>query len=164
MRRAGGFPKWVVLNDDDYSTVQQELQTYAQYWQSVDVNKGMGPRIAFGLEQLKFAFSSTFIENVWDDPYCPQGTAYVLDPDVIEFAGLSNTAHLDDGIKDNNPGSPPVTGEDVTEDPYQFIIDDYLTVQPAADDANGPAARVTLSVYGNFAVHAPAHCATVATA
>jgi len=160
VRRAGGIPKLVVLNDNDYMTIQNELQSFRNYWQSVDIKDPVGgPAFTYGIEALKYAFSSTYIEEVYDDPYCPQGKAYILDYDSIEFAALSNpNKPVNDGIVDNNPGSPEVTGEsDPTENPFQLNIEDFLNIQPATATASGPAAQVTLMVFGNFAFHNPAH-------
>jgi len=175
VRRGGGIPRLIVLNDNDYLTVQNELQSYRNYWQSVDIkDPAGGPQFTYGIEALRYAFSSTYIEEVYDDPYCQQGKSYILDVGEkddgeqasggnIEFAGLSNSnTPLRDGIKDNNPGAPAVDGApDATENPYQLLIDDYLSIQPATDAADGPAARVSLSLYGNYAVHNPAHTAVI---
>ena len=164
VRRAGGIPKFIILNDNDYMYIQNELQSFRNYWQSVDVKApDGGPKYVFGIEELKFAFSSSYIERVYDDPICPQGTAYIFDPDQFEFAALTNPMKPDDGgIKGNNPGAPEVTGEaDPTENPFQLNIGDFLNIQPATATPTGPAAQVTLMVIGNFASHNPAHVAVV---
>ena len=164
VRRAGGIPKIIAINDDDYMSIQNELQSFRNYWQSVDIrDPAGGPQFVYGIEALKFAFSSSYIEEVYDDPYCPKGTAYILDTDTIEFAALTNPAKPDNGgITGNNPGAPKVDGEaDPTENPFQLNIEDFLNIQPATNTATGPAAQVTLMLMGNFAFHNPAHCAVV---
>lgn len=177
VRRGGGVPQCIVLNDNDYMNIQVELQSYRNFWQSVGIEPNKlpkrkeegGPTYIYGVEALKYAFSSTYIERVIDDPHCPAGTFYVLDLEgdsdkaasgeggAIEFAGLSNPdAIVEDRIVDNNPGRAPVEGvTDATENPYQLMIDDYLSVQPAARVSTGPAAEVDMSLYGNFALHSP---------
>ncbi len=167
VRRAGGIPRLVVLNDNDYMYIQNELQSFRNYWQSVDLPDGRapdgGPKYVFGLKELQFAFSSTYIEVVYDDPICPQGTCYIIDDDQFEFASLTNpNLPTIAGPKNNNPGVPEVTGEsDPTENPFQLNIEDFLNIIPSVATPTGPAAQVTLMVIGNFASHNPAHVAVV---
>jgi hypothetical protein len=166
------------MNDNDYMNIQVELQSYRNFWQSVGISPdrlpkreegGEGPTYIYGVNALKWAFSSSYIQEVYDDPYCPQGKFYVLDIDgdsdratageggAIEFAGLSNPdAVIPDHIIDNNPGRAPVEGvTDASENPYQLLIDNYLSVQPAARQSSGPAAEIDMSLFGNYALHSP---------
>lgn len=165
VRAQGGVPNLLVINDEDWFEIQTELLALTQGFQQVNTSPAKGDKNVFqrGLSDMGFQFSTSWLQYVIDDPYCPKGLAYILDEEVVEFVGLTNVdAPLNDGIEGNNPGSQDV---DAVTDPssmnYNLIIDDYLDVRPGTDTSDGPAARVSLNLYGNFAVHNPAHCAVV---
>lgn len=162
LRRAGGVPNMIVLNDEDWATIQSEIAAETSGYQQVNTSsKGSKKENVVGFDKIKFSFSSNFIEYVYDDPYCPKGTAYVLDMEVIDFVSLSGTRNMDDGVSGNNPGSPDV---DVDGDPgtnYELLIDDFVDVRPADDTDDGPGQRVSMSVYGNFTIRNTAHACVV---
>ena len=163
VRRAGGVPNLIVVNDEDYKQILSELNAKTTYFQSINTDaKKSKNEVVKGMSDMSFSFSSTWIQYVIEDPYCPKGTAYILDEEVIEFVGLSNAqTPIDDGVAGNEPGrqSPDAVGE--PEFNYKMIIDDYLDVRPASDTSEGPGARVSLSLYGNFVSRNPASCCVV---
>lgn len=162
-RRGGGVPNMIIVNDEDYMTIMGELQAYLQYSQQINTAgaKNAKNEVAHGISQMRFAFSTSWLEILYDDPYCPKGTAYILDTDVVEFAALSNVEQLNDGIPENEPGTPTVESQAEPDTAFKLIIDDYLNIVPNSSSAEGPAAQVSLSFYGSFVVHEPAHCAIV---
>ena len=162
-RRAGGVPKALVINDEDYQQVIVDLNLQTRYFQSINTtDKKSKNEIVKGIADLKYSFSSTWVENVYDDPFCPKGKCYILDTDVIEFVGLSNSeTPLDDGIAGNDPGAQAVDGMGEPDLAFKFIIDDYITVKPGVDTANGPAAQVVLQLYGNYVIRAPFYCCVI---
>jgi len=164
VRAQGGVPTLLVLNDEDWFKVQVELNAITTGFQQVNTSPGKNDKNVFqrGLSDMGFQFSTSWLQYVIDDPYCPKGLAYVLDEEIIEFVGVTNTAPLSDGIVGNNPGvQSPSDIDDPSSMNYNLLIDDWLDVRPGTDTADGPAARVSLSVYGNFAVRNPAHCAVI---
>lgn len=163
VRRAGGKPDMIIVNDVDYKTITDELQTDRNFWQSINTSgKDSKNEITSGISKLRYAFSSSFLDIVIDDPYCPQGTAYIIDSQTLSFVSLTNTDVIDDGVPGNEPGAPAVsTAKDETDNPYKLLIDDYVSISDGTKVADGPAAEVALSLYGNFIVHNPAHCCVV---
>jgi hypothetical protein len=163
-RRAGSKADMVVLNDVDWGDIADEFGVSAnlfQFTNSTPDNKNKNI-VQAGLGEMGFMFSTSWIKNVYDDPYCPRLRGYILDSSCIEFVGLSNPNALDDGIDGNNPGVQyPDDLSMPNADDYKFMIDDYLTVEPGAADASGPAKRVSLSLYGNFVVRAPGKCVAI---
>lgn len=161
VRQAGGNPTWLVINNNDYLTVVKELNAATTYFQSTDVGKAKTKNNEFvrGLTDVKYAFSTSWVDKVYDDPFCPKNFAYIIDEETIEFACLNNADSIvRDGIMANDPGSQPVDGvasPDLKN--FGFIIDDYITVQPGSLTAGGPATQVILQIYGNFALRAPGH-------
>lgn len=159
-RNAGGNPQWLVINPRDYQTVLAEFNGTQQLLQSTNVAgaKGSKPQAVNGFEETKYAYSSSWVDKVYDDPYCPRFTAYILDEETIEFAMLSNAnTPTNDGITANNTGVQAVNGVSTPDmkSAYSFIFDDYVTVQPSTLASDGPALQVVLQLYGSFALRAP---------
>ena len=166
VRNAGGNPTWLVINPDDYAKVMSEVNAQTTYFQSTDIPaKGKKNEIGRGLSDSKYMFSTSFVDKVYDDPYCPRFIAYVLDEESIEFAMLSNgDTPVNDGITGTNPGSQPINGvsaPDMKTNSYAFIFDDYVTIQPGSLASGGPVLQVILQLYGTFAIRGPGHNAVV---
>jgi len=165
-RNAGGNPMWLIINPADYATVLGEFDGLTQLMQSTNVAgaKGQKTSAVAGFEETKYAYSSSWVDKVYDDPFCPRYTAYILDEETIEFAMLSNAnTPVSDGINANNPGSQNINGVSTPDmkSTYSFIFDDYVTVQPSTLTSDGPALQVILQLYGNFAVRAPGKNAVI---
>jgi hypothetical protein len=165
VRRGGGNPDMIVVNDSDYGALLAEIQASTTYFNSINTTPAKTDKNAVqrGLSEMGFQFSTNWVQYVYDDPYCPVGAGWVLDSSVINFVGLSNAATpIDsDGIAGNNPGSQSPADVSAPVYDYKFNIDDYINVVPGTATADGPAALVTLSILGNFVVRNPAHCAYV---
>lgn len=162
-RRNGGVPNLIVMNDDDYKTVVDELEATTTYWQSINSGDKKGKNeVVKGISDMSFAFSTSWVQYVIDDPYCPKGVAYILDKDVVKWIGLSNADRfMGDSVSGNEPGKDSVDSVGEPSFNYDLMIDDYLDVRPASDTTEGPGARVSISIYGNFVVQNPASCTVV---
>ncbi|HUX12268.1 MAG TPA: hypothetical protein VMW87_04530 [Spirochaetia bacterium] len=164
MRRAGGVPDWVVINDEDLLVVLQEMNAQTTYFQ--DINKpdakAAENEVERGLSRVGFQFSSSWLKTIVDTPYCPKGYTYILDSKVIKFEAISNVEEVvNDGVPDNNPG---VQNVDAARDPgemFQFNIDDFLNVVPNTASTEGPAELVTVSIFGNFMMKNTAHACLI---
>ena len=162
-RMGGGVPNMIVLNNFDYASIVNELNQNLNYMQQINTAgaKSAPNEITRGVYKMRYAFSTSYIEYVIEDPYCPQGVSWVLDKDVWEFVALSNTEPLNDGIRDNEPGTASVSTGAEPDTTFKLTIDDYLNIQGNSTSHEGPAAQVSLSFYGNFACHAPGHNAVI---
>ena len=153
-RRYGSQADMIVMNDADWKTVAQTTSLTNAY-----VTNGLDKKVkqTKGTSTLNFAFSTSWIENVYDDPYCPEGVFYVLDMETIEFWSYTNVEKFDnDGIAGNEPGKPEIPDVDGDEKHEMgLIFDDILNVQPGSGSDNGPDVLVTLSVFGSFVVLNP---------
>ena len=153
-RRYGSQANLIVMNDADWKTVAQSTSLTNAY-----VTNGLDKKVkqTKGTSTLNFAFSTSWIENVYDDPYCPEGLFYVLDLDTIEFWTYTNVDKFeDDGVAGNEPGKPEIPDVDGDEKHEMgLIFDDILNVQPGSGSDNGPDVLVSLSVYGSFVVLNP---------
>lgn len=153
-RRYGSQANMIVMNDADWKAVSQETSLTNAYVTNYGENKAKQTK---GTSNMMFAFSTSWIENVYDDPYCPEGLFYVLDLDTIELWTYTNVEKFDnDGIAGNEPGKPEIPDVDGDEKHEMgLIFDDILNVQPGAGSDNGPDVLVSLSVYGSFVVLNP---------
>lgn len=163
VRAAGGIPNMIVMNDKDAAKLMAELSAETNYWQGINsADKKSDNQVAVGLSAMSFMFQSSWVKQLYDDPYCPEGTAYILDMERIKLVALSNAeTPLDDGISGNEPGTQSPEGVSGPEMNYQLSIDDHITVQPAAMTANGAGAAVLLSMFANLVISNPAHCAVI---
>ena len=162
VRRNGGKPDLIVLNDFDFSKVISELQAYKQYFQKIN-----GPEasekvdLSLGISAMQFAFSSTWISYVVDDPYCPEGIAYILEKETWGMAMLSNSKPISENLPSTNEGgAPKAAGGDTPPEVYAYNIDDYVAVQPT-DTVDGQGARVTLQCFAALFCRQPSHNAVV---
>lgn len=158
-RAHGSLCDMIVMNDKDWQGVAKETQLTNSFWtKTVDTPKGK-KTANLGFNDMRFNFSTNWIDKVYDTPYCPEGVFYVLSSDVVKFWSYYNAATLDDGVAGNEPGKPNPTNEsEVAQKPYALLIDDYITVDKGTDGIDGPTCRVTLNLAGSFAVKNPANC------
>ena len=158
VRRGGGVPDLIVVNDDDFGTLANEVIANRTFLQGLQGSEAGGKNTASqGLTQLKMQFSTNWISMIYDDPYCPKGVAYVLDSDSLRLFGLSNAAPIVDPIPaGNEPGAPKAAGTPEPTTQFQFLVDDMYTTSPIALQS-GMGLRVDFQFYGSFAVLAPAH-------
>lgn len=163
VRTAGGLPDILIVNSTDYNTIIGELNAQTTLFQSINTGSKVNKNeVARGISDMKYAFSTSWVDEMWDDPFCPEGTAYILQSDTMEFAALTNSdAPLNDGITENNPGKQALTDVKAPEANYYWLIEDYITSQPGANTIYGPALQVIVQLYGSWVVHNPSKCAVL---
>lgn len=159
VRRAGGVPDMIILNDEDWYELAKEIETTNTLFTQTE-NKGK-KKATMGFSDFAAGFSTSWVDNIYDDPYCPKGKFYILDSAYVEYFVYTNAEKVNDGIADNEPGKPDVmTAEnDGKEDAsYKLLIDDFLTVEPGQATSDGPAVRATMNVFGSLAIANPSAC------
>lgn len=159
VRRQGSLADMIVMNDEDWLAMSAEIATSNTYFTQTSTKESK--KAAIGFDSFAASFSTNYVENIIDDPYCPKGEFFILDSTAVEFDTLTNTDKVEDGVTGNNPGKPdPMSDENNGHeaDPYKLIIDDYINVQAGEADVNGPCSEVTLMLFGTFAVTNPSNC------
>jgi len=159
IRRQGGVPNAIVLNDNDYEKILQEVQAQTTYFQQINMGQGMSANeFTNGLSAMSFQFSTSWLKMVYDTPYCEEGVGYVLDMDTVMLLCLSNGSGMDEksGPSGNNPGSPEAASEPEPTTNYQFLVDDYYTTRDVST-ADGTGIQVDYNFFGQFAISAPGH-------
>lgn len=160
-RRQGSAADMIVMNDNDWAAVAKEIEATNTYMSVTNNGNGKNKKDAsIGFSELTASFSTNFFDSVIDTPYCPEGVFFVLDKNAIEVAAYTNPDKLEDNVPGNEPGKadPMVEGADVENRPYQLLAEDYLSIQPGQDTADGPASVVSLSFFGSITVTNPSTC------
>ena len=158
-RRQGSQADLIVMNDADFLKFASEIEATNTYFTQTSTKAKREANVGF--DKFSASFSTNYIENIVDDPYCPEGRFYVLDSEYVALWSYTNTDKISDGIDGNNPGKQnpmEMDGEGKTDTPYGLIIDDYLNIQPGQATSNGPAMDVTLQMFGSFVVQNPSVC------
>lgn len=156
-RRAGAEVDMIVMNDRKYAELIAEIQAQTAYWQSVnDSNKASQTGATKGFNEIAFAFSTSWLNRVIDDPYCPYNNVYILEKKNLEMVTFSNVDKvINDGISDNEPGKADPESEDGANYDAQgcrINIDDLVTVEPGTATPEGPSHCVSFNIYGTFAL------------
>ena len=160
LRRQGSLCDMIVMNDNDFLDFAAEIEASNTYFTQTSTKAKK--EAAIGFTDISAAFSTNYIENVIDDPYCVAGRFYVLDTSAVEFWSYTNTDKVvNDTIEGNNPGKQdPMTmdADDKANDPLQLLVDDLFTVSGGEDTIDGPATMVTTNLFGSFVVTNPSVC------
>mgnify|MGYP002625333472 CR=1 FL=1 len=158
-RRQGSQADLIVMNDEDFLTLSKEIETTNTYFTQTSTKAKKEATVGFN--SFAASFSTNYIDNIIDDPYCPKGKFYILDSSAVELFSYTNTEKLNDGVNGNNAGKQnPLDMEDEGKEktPYGLIIDDYINVQPGSGSDDGPDVEVTLQFFGSLAVTNPSVC------
>jgi hypothetical protein len=155
-RRGGGINDLILMNDEDYQAMMDDIAITAfKYAQGA--GSGQKPELAFGASQYKFGFSKSWIEDVYDSPYCNKGKGWCLDLDSWKFVAMSHTGELFTGSPaNNNNGAPEPKDAATVPTNYAMLAGDWISTSPS-DTTEGQGIRVALNVYGNFVCDLPAH-------
>lgn len=152
-RRNGSKADLIAMNDEDFLTLAQEIQTTNTYFTATSTKEKRKANV--GISDVSASFSTSTVENIYDDPYCPKGTFYVLDTGTVKLYTYTNVDKLNDGVTGNEAGKEdPIVMNDEGQEktPYGLIIDNYLNVQSGTATVDGPSVNVTLQMFGSFVV------------
>lgn len=150
----------VVMNNEDYRAMANEIADKTYFTKANGGNAKTKAEVGFG--GFGFSFSTNYLENVIDSPYCPKGTAYLLSMDTIKLWTYSNADKIVDGVEGNQAGKPDVGSEDdMTNKPYQLLVDDIFSMKPGTTTVDGDAALVKINFYGTFVILDPSRNAVV---
>lgn len=162
VRRQGSKADMIVLNDEDWADIANEIQATQTYMSVTNNGNGKAKREAnIGYNALTASFSTSFFDSIIDTPYCPKGVFYVLDKEAVELATYTNVEKLDNGVAGNEPGKADPMAEEgasVDSQAYALNVGDYISIQPGADSVDGPSSVVSLALFGGIAVINPSNC------
>lgn len=159
VRRAGGVPDLILLNEKDWYDVGKEIETTNTLF--TQTNEKGKKKATMGFSDFAAAFSTNWVDNIYDSPYVPEGKFYILDKTAIEYFVYTNAANVKDGIEGNNPGKQDVMDADNKgheDDPFKLLIDDVLSVVPGEATSDGESVRASINFFGSLAVTNPSIC------
>lgn len=158
LRRQGSQCDLIVMNDSDFMDFSNEIETTNTFFTQTSTKESK--KASIGFSDVSASFSTNYIENIIDDPYCVAGRFYILSSEAVAFWAYTNTDKVSDGIEGNNAGKvDPINGEeDKSTDPMQLLADDLFSVTGGNDTFEGPATLVTLNLFGSFVVTNPSVC------
>ena len=159
VRRAGGVPDIILLNEGDWYELAKEIETTNTLFTQTS-EKGK-KKATMGFSDFAAAFSTNWIDNIYDSPYVPAGKFYILDKTAIEYFVYTSASVVEDGIEGNNPGKQDVMDADNKgheDDPFKLLIDDVLSVVPGEATSDGESVRASINFFGTLAVTNPSVC------
>lgn len=159
VRRQGSKADLIIMNDEDCLEFSREIEATNTYFTATSTKAKKEASVGFN--SFSASFSTNYIDNIIDDPFCPKGRFYVLDSDVIELDSWTSAKPTEGSVAGNEPGKDnpmEYDGDGKTETPNGLVIDDYLNVQPGTDTVHGPALRVSLMFIGAFIVRDASVC------
>lgn len=161
VKLAGGTNVSLIINDDDYDTITKALGLNQYYF--VGVNSGDNKNhVTKGMTSLATAFGDAFTGNAIIDPYCPKGTAYMIDLDDFTFYGLNGIDKVIDPVSNDQLGKYDVEAvgdAGIGDNPsVQLNMDKLFTISEGKADEVSPTFLVAAHLYGNFAIRDTAAC------
>lgn len=161
VKLAGGTNVSLIINDDDYDTITKALGLNQYYF--VGVNSGENKNhVTKGMTSLATAFGDAFTGNAIIDPYCPKGTAYMIDMDDFTFYGLNGIDKVINPVANDQLGKYDVESvgdAGIGDNPsVQLNMDKLFTISQGQADETGPTFLIAAHLYGNFAIRDTAAC------
>ena len=149
----------IVLNPADALALQQEVESKTYF---TKVDGGKKTKAEIGYDGMGISIIGSFLDRVITSPYCPKGKAYILDTETVKLWVYSNADKIDDKQGDfDTVKDVSETGEDVSQRPYQLLVDDLFTLNPSAITKDGAGTLVLVNFLGEFVVTEPCKNAVV---
>jgi len=162
VRRQGGKPTHVVVNDDDYTIIASDALANRTFFQAINSSDKVNENeVTQGISRFQMAFSTSWINEIVDSPYCPRNYAYIIDIEKLKLATITDAEEpLSELPLKNEPGAPDfkTTKEPTTQ--FGFLWNDLYNVVPIPL-ASGPGMQVIYQFYGNYVLTNTAHFAVV---
>lgn len=157
-KRAGGINDVIVINDETFSKIGEELGIQKNLWQATNGGVAEKQRATAGFNDLGVAFEDAFINRTKVDPFCPEGKAYMFEMDDLKLYDMGNVSKALDKVGNDSLGKHNI--EDVGDGGFgdvvssQINVDKLFTVMPnanaSADNVYGPSLTISANVYANF--------------
>lgn len=161
VKLAGGTNVSLIINDDDYDTITKALGLNQYYF--IGVNQGNDKnKLTKGVSSLATAFGDAFTGNAIIDPYCPKGTAYMIDMDDFTFYAMNGVEKVINPVSNDQLGKYDVESvgdAGIGDNPsVQLNMDKLFTISEGTPDEVGPTFLIAAHLYGNFAIKDTSAC------
>lgn len=149
----------IIMNPEDALALQQEVEAKTYFTKP---NGGAKAKVNVGYDGMGISIIGSFLDNVVTSPYCPKGMAYILDMETVKLWVYSNADKIDDKQGDFDTVKEVEDGDAGVENrPYQLLVDDLFTLNPAAITQDGAGTLVLVNFLGEFVVTEPCKNAVV---
>lgn len=162
VRRQGGTPTHIVVNDDDYAVIATDALANRTFFQAINSSDKVDENeVTQGISRFQMAFSTSWINEIVDSPYCPRNYAYIIDINKLKILTITDAAEpLSELPLKNEPGAPTPEKSKEPTTQFGFLWEDLYNVVPIPL-ASGPGMQVIYQFYGNFLLTNTAHFAVV---
>lgn len=154
-KRAGGLNNQVIINDESWDEVGQELGVQRNLWQATNTGDSKN-RFTAGYSELATAFGDAFIGRTVIDPYCTYGKAYMQDINDVKFIALNDAGKVLDPVANGQLGKydiEAVGDQGIGDQPSVKInMDKLFTITQGNNGSFGPSLMVAAHLYGNFLI------------
>lgn len=165
-KRAGGLNNVVIVNDETWDAIGEEIGVQRNLWQAVNTGDSKN-RFTAGFSDLATAFGDAFIGRTVIDPYCTEGKAYMLDSNDLELVAMNDFGKVLDPVANDQLGKydiESVGDAGIGDQPSVKInMDKLFTITEGNGGSFGPSLLVATHLYGNFLLRktASAGCASL---
>lgn len=152
-KRAGGLNDMLIVNDEDWDKIGQELGIQTNLWQAVNEG-GNKNSVTKGLSDLATAFGDAFISRTVIDPYCTEGKAYMFEKDDLSFYDLGNVSRVTDAVANDQLGKHDIesVGDQGLGDSFgpKLNMDKLFNIEQGTAGEYGPSMRISCNVFGAY--------------
>lgn len=149
----------IVMNPKDLLALQQEVEAKTYFTRP---NGGGKNKAEIGYDGMGISITGSFLSRIISSPYCPEGLAYILDMETVKLWVYSNADKIDDKQGEFDTVKEVQDGDTGIENrPYQLLVDDLFTLNPAAITQDGAGTLVLVNFLGEFVVTEPCKNAVV---
>lgn len=162
-RRGGSAAELIIMNDDDYGILLNEAQSNRTLYQQIQGTDSKSKNsVTQGIGAFQFQFSTSWINTVIDDPYCPKNKGYIIDSEALRLFTITAADKILTELPiSNEPGMiPKASSADAPTTQFGFLFNDMYTTSPTPL-ASGMGLRVDFNFFGTFAITRPASCGVV---
>ena len=147
----------IMMNTADALALQQEVEAKTNFLKA----PGEKGKANVGYDGIGISIIGSFLDRVITSPYCPKGKAYILDTETVKLWVYSNADRIDDGQGEFDTAANVEGNEDVENRPYQLLVDDLFTLNPAAITQDGAGTLVLVNFLGEFVITEPCKNAVI---
>ena len=152
-KRAGGMDDVIIVNDETWDSIGQELGVQKTLWQAYNTGNNKN-KFTGGVSELATAFGDAFISRTIIDPYCTQGLAYMFAKDDLKFYDLGNVSKVLSPVSNDQIGKyeiQAVGDQGLGDDPKLGInMDKLFTIENGTRNSYGPILTIAPHIYGNY--------------
>lgn len=153
-KRSGGVDDIIIVNDEKFDQISQEIGNASQLWQGLNMEGSKKNSFTAGYSDYATAFGAAFIDRLVIDPYCDEDLAYMLNKDDLAFYDLADIGRVIAPVANDEVGRARVeaTSDQGFGDTVAAKInwDRVFNIEPGSAGVYGPQMRISVNSFGNF--------------